>query len=104
MNKSQQCALATKEARGGLDCIRQSIASRSRELILLICLAVVRLCLKCCAEFWAPRYKRDLDVMSRILHRATKMMKGLEHLNYEERLRELGLFSLEKRRLRGDTI
>jgi len=96
MTMHQQYAFVAKQASSLLGCTRQSFTSRSREMILPLSSAEVRPHLQYWVPFWAPQYKR-----SGLTGETTSVIKGLEHLSYKERLREMGLFSQEKRQLRG---
>ncbi|GAB0180251.1 hypothetical protein GRJ2_000490400 [Grus japonensis] len=104
LNMTQQCALATQKANRVLGCIKSSMTSRSREVILPLCSALVRPHLVYCIQLWGLQHKKNMELLEQVQKRAMKMIGGLEHLSCEDRLRELGLFSLEKRRLQGDLL
>jgi len=104
LGMTQQCMLTAQKASHILGCIESSMASRSREGILPLYSTLMRPHLESCFQLWSPEHKKDMELLERVQRRATKMIQGLEHLSSKERLRGLGLLSLEKRRLWGDPI
>lgn len=89
----QQCGLVAKKAKGTLGCIRSSTASRSREDILSLYSALVSTVSNAGLSRTGETWTLEIPTKGSL-----RQIKGLEHLSNEERQRELGQFSMEKRR------
>ena len=84
--------------------IGRSFEFRTEEIILNLYNALVRLHLEYCVQCWSSYYKKDIEKLEGVQQKMTKLIPRLRNKPYGERLIELNLLSLTKRKLRGDLI
>ena len=101
---SKQCIEAEKKAQRMLGYVKRQFGYRNKEIVLTLYNSLIRPHLEYAVQFWSPSLRKDIIRLERVQARATKLIPSIRHLSYENRLKELDLFSLETRRLRGQLI
>ena len=104
MKSSNHCIEAIKKAQKLLGYIKRQFRTRNKETILTLYNALVRPHLEYAVQFWSPSLRKDIERLEAVQARATKLIPSIRHLGYVGRLERLNLYSLEKRRLRGQLI
>jgi len=101
---SQQCLKAAKKGNQILGLIYRTFSIKNKLIMMRLYKALVRPHLDYCIQAWRPHLQKDIDVIEKVQRRATRMIDGLKDLEYEERLKIVGLTTLETRRSRADML
>ena len=101
LKSSAQCIAAEQKAQKILGYIKRVFRYRNKQTVLALYRALVRPLLEYGAQFWSPIRRVDVERLEKVQARATKLVPSIRHKGYQRRLADLGLFTLEQRRLRG---
>ena len=93
-----------KKANNTLGCIRRSIKFRDKNIMLPLYIAHVRSRLEYASVIWNPYKLKDIRAIEYVQRRATKLIRGMYGLSYEDRLKSLDLPSLQYRRRKADML
>ena len=104
LKPENQCQAAAGKANRILGMLKRNITSRKKEVMLPLYRTLVRPHLEYSVQFWNPYLVKDIKLLENVQRRATRLISGMKGLTYEEKLKECNLFSLSRRRLRGDMI
>ena len=104
LKSSKQCISASEKANKILGLIARSFDFKSPSLINKLYKSLVRPHLEYAVSVWSPNLIKDIDRLEKVQRRATKLIPNIKNKSYENRLKHMNLFSLKKRRLRGDLI
>jgi len=104
LKAGRQCREAARKAMNVLRTIKRHFTRLDKPTFLILYKSYVRPLLEYSIQAWSPCLRKDINCLEQVQRRATKLVVGLKRLEYADRLNELGLTTLEKRRVRGDLI
>ena len=104
LKPSLQCARAAGKANQVLGQLGRAVTYRDKNTFLKLYKVYVRPHLEYAVASWSPWNKEDKDLLEKVQKRAVAMVSNFQAKNYEDKLLEAGMTTLEKRRERGDLI
>jgi hypothetical protein len=104
LKPAAQCAKAAKTAMSVLGQITRAFRYRDRRVFVQLYKQYVRPHLDFAVQAWSPWQQADKEALEKVQRRAVGMVSGLQSRDYEDRLKELGLTTLEERRHQADML